>query len=105
MDLSALFDALPSRYRPRPETPVRSYYVSLGGPSYTLFIAPDGVRVERGKATARADYVLKTTPELFHKMVVHGKLPGPIDLALGRVKTNDPLAFRQLRELFDLRGL
>jgi hypothetical protein len=38
-------------------------------------------------------------------MVVHGKMPGPIDIARGKVKTNDAGALMKLRELFDFSGL
>jgi hypothetical protein len=38
-------------------------------------------------------------------MVVQGKLPGAIDIAMGRIKTNDPMGLQKLREWFDFSGL
>jgi hypothetical protein len=38
-------------------------------------------------------------------MVLHGKMPGPIDIARGKVKTNDVGALSKLRDLFDFKGL
>jgi hypothetical protein len=60
--------------------------------------------VEEGKTVEAADIVLKTTPDLFEKMVLRGKLPGPIDIARGKVRTNDPMGLQKLREWFDFTG-
>ena len=68
-------------------------------------IGLDGVTVELGKKVENADIVLKTTPEIFEKMVLKGKLPGPIDIARGKVKTNDPVGLKNLRDYFDFSGL
>ena len=64
-------------------------------------MSPTQCEVAEGRGSERADVVLKTTPELFIKMVVYGKNPSPLDIARGKIKTNDPVALADLRRLFD----
>lgn len=99
-----IFDAMPQRYRADRVDDDKIFYFSLGAHKYTLIVTPDKAVVEEGK-TEDADVVLKTTPELFEKMVLHGKMPGPLDIARGKIKTNDATALRDLRNIFDFTGL
>ena len=92
---------MPERYRKGSATEPKTFYFSIGDHKYTVKVTPDGCEVEKGKTVDAADVVLKTTPELFEKMVLRGKLPGPIDIARGKVKTNDPMSLQKLREWFD----
>jgi hypothetical protein len=105
VDVKQIFDAMPARYRKGTATKAMSYYFSIGDFKATVKIDPDGVVVESGKTVDAADVILKTTPELFEKMVIHGKAPGPIDIARGKIKTNDPMGLQKLREMFDFSGL
>jgi putative sterol carrier protein len=105
MDVKTIFDQMPSRYIKGKATKKTVYYFSIGDQRFTVTVEPGGVTVEPGKKVDDADVVLKTTPELFEKMVLHGKLPGPIDIARGKVKTNDPVGLRGLRDYFDFSGL
>lgn len=105
MNITQLFTAMPTRYKPGKLTKPTSYYFSVGDHKYTVKLDPQTCTVESGKTIENADCVLKTTPELFEKMVLHGKMPGPIDIARGKVKTNDAGALMKLRELFDFSGL
>lgn len=100
-----LFAKLPALYRPGSLSEPTVYYFSVGEHKYTLTLEPDTCTVERGKTTDNADVVLKTTPELFTKMVVHGGTPGTLDIVRGRVKTNNPAKLKQLRQLFDFSSL
>ena len=86
MDVKKIFDQMPGRYRKGSATKPTSYYFSIGDFKATVKIDPDGVVVESGKTVENADVVLKTTPELFEKMVLKGKAPGPIDIARGKIK-------------------
>ena len=105
MNIPQLFSAMPSRYRPAKLGKPTSYYFSIGDHKYTVRLDAEKCTVENGKTIENADCVLKTTPELFEKMVMHGKMPGPIDIARGKVKTNDAGALMKLRDLFDFSGL
>lgn len=105
VDIPTIFAFMPRRYRKGGTTEPRSYYFSIGEHKYTVLVDPEECRVAPGKTVDRADVVLKTTPELFERMVLHGKLPGPLDIARGKVKTNDPLGLQKLREMFDFSGV
>lgn len=95
-----IFSEMAARYRSGVLDAPKSFYFSVGSHKYTVRLTPEGCLVEHGKTTDTADVVLKTTPAIFEKMVFKGKMPGPIDIARGRIKTNDPASLRQLRELF-----
>ena len=99
--ISEIFQWMPDRYRPGVLNATRSYYFSVGPHKYTATLTPQACSVQAGKAAERADVVLKTTEKLFLRMVVDGKMPGALDIARGRIKTNDPGALKQLQDLFD----
>jgi hypothetical protein len=105
MDIPTIFEKLPARYKTGKVTAKSVYYFSIGDYKYTVVLEPDGCSVEQGKTVEDADVVLKTTPKLFEKMVIEGKLPGPLDIARGKVKTNDPGGLKRLRDYFDFDGL
>jgi long-chain acyl-CoA synthetase len=105
MDVKKIFEQMPSRYIKGKATKKTVYYFSIGDHRWTVTIEPSGVTVEPDKKVDNADVVLKTTPEIFEKMVLKGKLPGPIDIARGKVKTNDPVGLKNLRDFFDFSGL
>lgn len=105
MDVKKIFEQMPSRFVKGKATKKTIYYFSIGDGRWTVTVEPAGVTVEPDKKVDKADVVLKTTPEIFEKMVLHGKLPGPIDIARGKVKTNDPVGLKNLRDYFDFSGL
>jgi long-chain acyl-CoA synthetase len=105
MSIPEIFEAMPGRYKKGKLTKSSTFYFSIGDHKYTVKCEPDACEVESGKTVDNADIVLKTTPELFEKMVLKGKMPGPIDIARGKVKTNDPKGLSALRDLFDFSGL
>jgi long-chain acyl-CoA synthetase len=101
MNLPRLFASLPERYRPKDSHTDGSYYFSIGSHKYTVVLAGERCEVQEGKTVEQADVVLKTTPELFEKVVVGGKMPGMLDVARGRIKTNNVAALTRLRTCFD----
>ncbi len=101
MTIPEIFDAMPGRYRKGSAARPSTFYFSIGDHKYTVKVEPDGCTVASGKTVDNADVVLKTTPELFEKMVVKGKMPGALDIARGKIKTNDPGALKSLRDYFD----
>ncbi len=105
MTIPQLFAAMPTHYRPGNVDRATTYYFSVGDHKYTVRVDAERCVVEDGKTVESADCVLKTTPELFEKMVIHGKMPGPIDIARGKVKTNNVGLLTKLRDLFDFKGL
>lgn len=96
-----LFQMMPDRYRTGVLSGNRSYYFSVGPHKYTVDMTPTEVLVHEGKTDGKSDVVLKTTEKLFLRMVIDGKMPGPLDIARGRIKTNDVSGLKQLKSLFD----
>ncbi len=95
-----IFETMPSRYIPSPGSPSKSYYFSVGEERWTVQMHADRCEVSPGKTIEKADVVLKCDPGLFEKMVLEGKTPGPIDIARGKIKTNDPGALTALKTRF-----
>jgi hypothetical protein len=102
MTAAEIVRLMPERYRkgscPNPTT----LYLSIDGQRWTVHLDADGVKVEDGKSDGKADLVLKTTEKLFVNMVAKGKLPGPIDIARGRIRTNDPVGLKALKTWFTI---
>lgn len=99
-DIPRIFAEMPNRYRKGVLKSAQSFYFSVGDHKYTVHLAPDGCEVEKGRTVDNADVVLKTTPALFEKMVIKGEMPSMMDIARGKIKTNDPASLKQLRDLF-----
>jgi putative sterol carrier protein len=95
-----IFQQMPERFVPRPGSPPKTFYFSVGPEKWTVTIGPDQCEVREGKHTDNADCVLKCDPDLFANLVLHGKMPGAIDIARGKIKTNDPNQLRTLMERF-----
>ncbi len=96
---------MPSRYIEGSAEANKSFYFSIGDHKFTVKVDAHQCQVESGKTVEQADIVLKTTPELFLKMVVQGKMPGPLDIARGKIKTNDPAGLASLKSMFDFSGV
>ncbi len=99
--ISDVFEKMPARHRAGVLAKARSYYFSIGDLKYTVQLTPETCTVQAGKTVENADCILKTTPELFESMVMQGKMPSPMDIMMGRLKTNDPAALNELRSLFE----
>lgn len=97
-----IFEKMPERYLPSPGMAARSFYFSVGPEKWTVVMHADRCEATPGKTIDNADIVLKCDPKLFEKMVLHGKNPGPLDIARGKIKTNDPAGLSALRERFKI---
>jgi long-chain acyl-CoA synthetase len=104
--LVALFRELEGRYvagsAPKPIT----YYFTLGAENeakWTLRIGPEGCEAKLGKPPgSQADCVLKTTPEIFMKIVREAYTPSPMEFMTGLVKSNDISLLQTFQKAFDL---
>lgn len=105
MDIKRIFDEMPGRYIKGSADKAINYYFSIGDSKFTVKVDPEQVVVDQGKTLDNADVILKTTPELFVKMVIKGKMPGALDIARGKVKTNDPGGLQKLKTMFDFKGV
>jgi len=103
--IHAIFEQMPSRYVKGRAPAKKTFYFSIDGDKYTVTVVPDGCTVEDGKTVDSADVILKTTAKIFENMVLHGKLPGPLDIARGKIKTNDVMGLKDLKTWFDFTGV
>lgn len=104
--LVALFDELPRRFLPgRVENPV-SFYFTLGAEpeaKWTVQVDATECRVVMGKSEGgTADCVLKTSPELFTRIVREGYEPGVAEFMSGQVKSNDVSLLQTFTRAFQL---
>ena len=101
-EIRQVFEVMSSRFRPERSNRSVTYYFLSVGKNGPFFVTPDSCDVQEGRQVSSADCVLKCDPDLFAKMVLKGKKPGPLDVARGRIKTNDVALLKKLTELFDM---
>lgn len=99
-DIDRMISGLTQRYVPGKLSQTRSYYFSVDSNKYTLVCHPDRCEVRPGPSDGQADVVIKCTAKIFEKVFVKGGMPGPIDIARGKFKTNDVDGLKQLAGLF-----
>ena len=103
-DLQSTLETLKARFKAGSVDETTTYYLSLGeseGEKWTLTVTPEACHVTPGKIEV-ADCVLKTSAELFVKLVEGSWKPGVMDFTTGRIKTSDVLLLRRLQEAFGL---
>ncbi len=101
-----LFAELSAKFRAgEVERPV-SYYVSLGNDEqakWTVHVDPLKCQVKPGKPDGgAADCVLKTSPELFAKIVRESYVPSPADFLSGAFRSNDVALLMTFQKVFQL---
>jgi long-chain acyl-CoA synthetase len=106
--LVGLFAELETKFRAgEVEKPV-SYYVSLGNDElakWTVRVDAARCQVRPGKPEGgEADCVLKTSPEIFAKIVRESYVPSPADFMTGVFKSNDVALLMTFQRVFRLDG-
>ena len=104
-DIARIFAEMPERYRKGSASSKRTFYFSIDALKFTVTVDAETCIVEPGKTVPSADVILKTTSKIFGNMVLRGKLPGPVDIARGKIKTNDPMGLKDLKDWFDFSGV
>ncbi len=106
-DVTPLFEQLRDRYRAEHAEEATSFYFSLGDLDefkWTVLIDPPDVDVRRGKPDGgHADCVIKTSPEMFRRIVEEQYTPSMDEFVSGDIKTNDPELLRDFQRIFDLQ--
>jgi long-chain acyl-CoA synthetase len=104
--LVRLFRDLESKFVPGRVTAPVTYYFTLGSgddAKWTLFVDANTCRAQKGKPEGgQADCVLKTTPEIFIKIVREAYTPSPMEFMTGLVKSNDISLLQTFQKVFDL---
>jgi long-chain acyl-CoA synthetase len=84
--------SLNQRFDPaRVEKPI-TWYFSLGakdGPRWTVSVDEAAVKVKPGRPDGAADCVVKTSEDIFSRLVQDAYVPEPAEFISGTIKTND----------------
>jgi long-chain acyl-CoA synthetase len=104
--LVTLFQELEGKFqKDSVERPV-SFYFTLGNDDqakWTVLVSRDACEVKPGKpAGGTADCVLKTSPEIFTKIVRDAYTPGPSEFLSGAIKSNDVGLLMTFQKIFAL---
>ena len=103
-DLAPLFAELTENFDPTDANGEASYYFSLGDiadQKWSVVVDGEECRVQQGKPDGgRADCVVKTSPDMFHKIVREGYTPSMDEFLSGDIKTNDPDLLRDFQATF-----
>ena len=103
-DLTKTLEALKQRFKPGAVAETTVYYLSLGEGAqekWTVTVTPTACTLNTGKP-ANADCVLKTSSELFGKLVDGSWKPGFMDFMSGKIKTSDVEKLQRLQKAFGL---
>jgi len=106
--LVRLFAELEEKFdRTAVEKPV-SYYFTLGNDElakWTVKVSSESCEVKLGKPEGgQADCVLKTSSEIFTKIVRESYMPGPSDFLSGAIKSNDVSLLLTFQKIFQLES-
>jgi long-chain acyl-CoA synthetase len=104
--LVKLFSELEGRFRPGQVDKPTSFYFTLGGEpqaKWTVRVDDKKCEVVLGKVEGtQADCVLKTTPEIFTKIVREAYVPGATEFLSGAIKSNDVSLLQTFQKAFAL---
>jgi putative sterol carrier protein len=101
--LSDAFESMKKRYKPANlKAAQKTFYFSLGDApdqKWVMTLTPQACEVKPGKVD-NADVVLKTSEELFLKLIRGEWVPGAMDFMRGKIKANDIDGLKLLKDCF-----
>lgn len=104
-DLEPIFTSLPAKFsKNQVDSPV-NFYFSLGNNDHhkwTVSVNADQCAIFQGKTAAQVDCVVKTSPEIFRKIVQESYVPSYEEFISGVIKTNDPALLMRFQAVFQL---
>jgi long-chain acyl-CoA synthetase len=104
--LVSLFTELGTKFKPGTTVKPISFYFTLGGDpnaKWTVRVDSATCDIRPGKPEGdAADCVLKTSPEIFEKIVREAYLPSPAEFLSGAVKSNDIELLLTFQKVFEL---
>ena len=104
--LVTLFAELPGRFAKGQVEKPTSFYFTLGGDAmakWTVRVDAEACTVTMGKPDGgTADCVLKTSPEIFTKIVREAYVPSPAEFMSGEIKSNDVSLLFTFQKVFQL---
>jgi long-chain acyl-CoA synthetase len=103
-NLAGTLEGLRTRFKAGIIAKKTTYYLSLGegdGEKWTVTLTPAACDVQPGKVKD-ADCVLKTSADLFSRLVSGTWQPGVADFLTGKIRTNDIDLLKKLQLAFGL---
>jgi long-chain acyl-CoA synthetase len=104
--LVTLFQELETKFQPKAVDRAVSYYFTLGSDAlakWTVKVSPETCEIKVGKpAGGTADCVLKTSAEIFTKIVRESYTPGAAEFLSGAIKSNDVELLQTFQKVFNL---
>ena len=104
--LVTLFNELQGKFQPGAIDKPVSFYFTLGSDEkakWTVLVSKDTCDVKLGKpAGGTADCVLKTSADIFTKIVRDAYTPGPAEFISGAIKSNDVSLLMTFQKVFAL---
>ncbi|MBI2391205.1 MAG: AMP-binding protein, partial [Deltaproteobacteria bacterium] len=104
--LVSLFGELETKFKPGQVPGPVSFYFTLGNDAlakWTVKVDPANCEIKQGKPdSGTADCVLKTSQEIFTKIVREAYVPGPAEFMSGAVKSNDVGLLMTFQKAFQL---
>lgn len=104
--LVTLFAELEKKFDPASVDKPTSFYFTLGNDAlakWTVVVSKDKCEVKPGKPeSGTADCVLKTSPDIFTKIVREAYTPGPAEFLSGAIKSNDVGLLMTFQKVFQL---
>jgi len=104
--LVMLFQELETKFAKGQVDKPTSFYFTLGTDPFakwTVLVDADKCEVKLGKPeSGTADCVLKTSPELFTRIVREAWVPGPAEFISGAIKSNDVSLLLTFQKVFQL---
>ncbi|MDC3379447.1 SCP2 sterol-binding domain-containing protein [Planctomycetota bacterium] len=100
-ELKQAFDKMKARYKTGQISETMTIYFSLGdapGQKWNATLTPDSCEFAEGKSDA--ELVIKTSEELFLKLIRGEWVPGMMDFMSGKIKSNDPTKLTVLKDCF-----
>ncbi len=105
-DVTGLFSELNDKFERNRLDEEVSFYFSLGNNDnlkWTIIVNADDCQIRTGKPQhGRADCVIKTSPDIFKKIVTESYVPSMDEFMSGKIKTNDPQLLAQFQNVFAL---
>jgi long-chain acyl-CoA synthetase len=104
--LVTVFQELEEKFKPENVLKPVSFYFTLGGDAFakwTVKIDPERCEIKLGKPDGgMADCVLKTSAEIFTKIVRESYIPSPTEFLSGAIKSNDVALLETFQKAFQL---
>lgn len=101
--LEGVFEELRQRFDATAVEAPLSFYFALGEDRWTLRITPETCEAAKGKLVDSADCVLKTSKEVFERIVREAYTPSPQEFMSGLVKSNNVAHLLTFQKVFRLQ--